>query len=259
MGLGKSLSSLLLLVVLGYATAATAQSDGFGVISPMENATRLLEEEDIEMSLAEQRVEAKFYAAFGGFKNDMIKPRASKVHDRVTFVVDESTDSNISADTSLSSETSAIWNLNNWFNLTTNDNGDTVLQPYSMKSSDGTINTSLNTDDYAQVNMDSSHSHDGQGETNRSNTFTTSLSGEVIQVLPNGNLVVEAKKTIKVNNEIQVISLLGTVNPNDLNEDSEVDSSKIIDLKVELIGEGDVSDTIKQGWLSEFVSKFKPF
>ena len=253
------LRRIIVVGIIGFTPFLRAQSDGFGVISPMDSANRLLEEEDIEMSLAEQRVEAKFYAAFGGFKNDMIKPRACKVHDRVTFVVDEDTESTIDADTDLKAETKAIWNLNNWFKLTTNDSGDTLLRPYSMKSADGVINTALNTDDYAQVNMDSEHKHKGEGSTTRKNTFSTKLSGEVIQVLPNGDLVIEAKKTVKVNNEIQIVTLLGTVNPNDLDENSEVMSSKIIDLKVELIGEGDVSDTIRQGWLSGFVSKFKPF
>ncbi len=255
----KGLRKIIVIGVVSFTSTLLAESDGFGVISPMDSARRLLEEEDIEMSLAEQRVEAKFYSAFGGFKNDMVKPRASKVHDRVTFVVDEDTESSIEANTELKAETKAIWNLNNWFRLTQNDSGDTVLQPYSMKSADGTINSALNTDDYAQVNMDSKHEHKGDGQTTRTNTLTTKLSGEVIQVLPNGSLVVEAKKTVKVNNELQIVTLLGTVNPNDLNDESEVTSSKIIDLKIELLGEGDVSDTIKQGWLSGFVSKFKPF
>ncbi len=255
----SGLRKMLLLGVIGYCGVACALGEGFNVISPMDNAERLLNEEEIEMSLAEQRVEAKFYVAFGGFKNDMIKPRASKVHDRVTFVIDESTESKIEANTNLESESETIWNLNNWFRLTKNDNGDTMLQPYSMKNPTGEINQTYNTDNYAQINMDTEMTHDGEGETVRKNTFTASLSGEVIEVLPNGNLVVEAKKTVKINNEEQILTLLGTVNPNDLNEDSEVESSRIIDLKIELLGEGEVTDTIRQGWLASFVNKFKPF
>lgn len=249
------------LIICGAFVCANcfALNDGFGVISPMENARRILEEEDLEQSLAEDRVEAKFYAAFGGFKNDMIKPRASKVHDRVTFVIDETTESEISANTALDSETETIWNLNNWFNLTKNANGDTMVQPYSMKTADGSINTTYNTDDYAQVNMNTKHSHDGEGNTTRSNTLKTKLSGEIIQVLPNGNFVVEAKKTVTINNESQIITLLGTVDPDDLNENSEVANEKIMDLRIKLSGQGDVSDTIRQGWFAQFVNKFKPF
>ncbi len=252
------LKLLILFCGILLVTTLSASEDGFGVISHMDNARRLLEEEDIEMNLAEQRVEAKFYSAFGGFKNDMIKPRASQVHDRVTFVIEESTESKMEANTALTSESENIWNLNNWFTLTKNANGDTALQPYSMKSPDGTINTTYNSDDYAQINMDSKYKHDGEGDTTRKNTLTTNLSGEVIQVLPNGNLVVEAKRTVRINNETEIVTILGTVNPDDLNENSEVISTKIIDLRVELKGEGDMSDTIKQGWLTGFVNKFKP-
>ena len=254
----KGVKSLVLGGFFLYA-GCLAANEGFGVISPMENARRILEEEDLEQSLAEDRVEAKFYAAFGGFKNDMVKPRASKVHDRVTFVIDETTESEITANTELTSETESIWNLNNWFNLTKNANGDTQVEPYSMKTSDGSINTTYNTDDYAQLNMNTKHEHDGEGNTTRSNTLKTKLSGEIIQVLPNGNLVVEAKKTVTINNESQVVTLLGTVDPDDLNENSEVSNEKIMDLSIKLTGSGDVSDTIRQGWFAKFVNKFKPF
>ena len=228
-------------------------------LDPLQNARNVLLEEDLEQSLAEQRVEAKLMLAYGGNQDNMAKPRASRVRDRVTFVIAENTSTAINAKTELDSENSTTWNLSNWFTLDRNDEGNLRLKPYSMTTNDGSVNTGQQGDQYAQVKMDTKSEHDAEGKTSRSNTFKTKLSGQVIEVLPNTHLVVEAKKTIQINGEVQTVTLVGVVDPNDLNEESEVEGERIIDLHVAFTGKGEVSDTIRPGWMSRLVNKFKPF
>ena len=227
-------------------------------ISRLEMARRTLEEEELEMSMAEERAAAKYELIYHGGSDDLVKPRASRVHDRVTFVIDESTTTKIEAKNELNSDNEKILNLRNWFKFEKNANGDSVMRPYSMLSDDGSI-AGNNGDNYAQINYHDTMDHTGEGKTNRKATFTTKLSGEVIEVLPNGHLVVQARKSVHVNEETQEVLLVGTVDPNDLNDKSEIDGDKVIDLKIALKGKGEVADTIRQGWLSRMVNKFKPF
>lgn len=229
------------------------------VISDMEVADGILSDEEQEMSLSEQRTWAKLHKAYGGNKDTMIKPRPSKVHDRVTFVIADTTTTNIEAKSELNTTLTTNWNLQNWFTLDRNSNGNLTLKPYSMLTDDGTIDTAQQNDNYGQIKMDTSSDHTGEGKTKRKNTFTTKLSGEVIEVLPNGHLVVEAKKAIRVNGETQTVKLVGRVDPNDLNDSSEVNGDRVIDLQIGFSGEGEVTDAIQPGWLSKLVSKFKPF
>ena len=256
-------AGLAVLLWFGLGIVAQAADRGnmhiYRPLDPLENARKVLLEEDLEQSVAEQRVEAKLKLAYGGSQDNMAKPRASRVRDRVTFVIAENTSTAINAKTELDSENSTTWNLSNWFTLDRNDEGNLRLKPYSMTTNDGSVNTNQQGDQYAQIKMDTKSEHDAEGKTSRSNTFKTKLSGQVIEVLPNTHLVVEAKKTIQINGETQTVTLVGVVDPNDLNEDSEVEGERIIDMHVAFSGKGEVSDTIRSGWMARLVNKFKPF
>lgn len=251
LGIGIALSA--------YACSSAAAADkAYQVTTPLENARNVLEEEELEASLAEQRVEAKFRVAFGDNQDNMIKPRASRVHDRVTFVIADTTETSLEAKTELTTENSTNFNLQNWFTIQRNDNGNIQLKPYSMVNDDGSISSS-NSDTNAQIKLDTNSEHTGEGKTKRKNNFKTKLSGQVVEVLPNMHLVVEAKKAIRINGETQTVTLIGIVDPNDLNDSSEVDGERIIDLKISFTGQGEVNDAIRPGWMTKLINKFKPF
>lgn len=233
--------------------------NNYSVISRMDEAKSILLEEEVETSIAEQRVEAKLFVAYGGNKDDMVKPRASKIHDRVTFVIEDDTETSLEAKTELTSSNDTKFNLQNWFTIDRNENGDIALKPYSMSREDGDITqTSSGDDRTSQVLFNSENEHEGEGKTNRKNSFKTKLSGQVIEVLPNSHLVVEAKKIIHINGETQTVTLVGIVDPNDLNDSSEVEGERIIDLRVTMTGKGEVTDAVRPGWLSKLINKFKP-
>ncbi|MDR0866977.1 MAG: flagellar basal body L-ring protein FlgH [Planctomycetota bacterium] len=252
--------TIIALSLIFTATAAAADVyREYEPISKAEMARKTLDEEAIETTLAEERTAAKFFHAYRADINELVKPRANKVHDRVTFLVDEKTDTKIEAKNELKSQNSNLINLKNWFKLGRNANGDRVLKPYSMTSADGSIDAAQTGDNYAQVNFEAEMEHKGEGKTNRTGTFTTKLSGNVVEVLPNGHLVVEARKQIRINDETQDVLFSGVVDPNDLNENSEVPGERVMNLRIAFNGKGEVSDSIRQGWLAKVVNKFKPF
>ena len=87
---------------------------------------------------------------------------------------------------------------------------------------------------------------DGTGSTNRSNVLTSTLSGRVVEVLPNGDLVVQATKEIGVNSEKHQLAVRGIVRWNDVSANNQVRSDRIGMMSIQLNGKGLVSDSIRR-------------
>lgn len=87
---------------------------------------------------------------------------------------------------------------------------------------------------------------DGSGSTSRSNVLTTTLTGRVVEVLPNGDLVVQATKDVGVNSEKHQIALRGIVRWNDLSVNNQVRSDRLAMVSIQLNGKGLVSDAIRR-------------
>ncbi len=98
----------------------------------------------------------------------------------------------------------------------------------------------------------------GTGSTTRAGTLTAYLSARVVEVLPNGDMVVQGIKELKINNERQLLSLYGVVRPKDIGPDNVVASSNIANMQIQLDGKGIVSENIKPGILFKVLSKFWP-
>jgi flagellar L-ring protein precursor FlgH len=105
----------------------------------------------------------------------------------------------------------------------------------------------------------SNSSFEGQGSTSRETTLVTSLTARVVEVLPNGYLVVEGKREVRVNNENQSIYLTGIVRPEDINPNNVVLSSAVAQMSVRVQGRGIVSQPIKPGWLYRILNGVLPF
>jgi flagellar L-ring protein precursor FlgH len=90
---------------------------------------------------------------------------------------------------------------------------------------------------------------DGTGETSRENVLTTTLSARVTEVLPNGNLAVEAAKSVTVNSETQLITVRGIIRQFDLGAANIVRSDRIANLEVRINGKGVVGDAIRRPFI----------
>jgi flagellar L-ring protein precursor FlgH len=90
----------------------------------------------------------------------------------------------------------------------------------------------------------SSRTLNGQAQTSSDATLTTSLSGRVVDVLPNGFLVIEAERQMFMNNQHQTVVIHGVVRPGDIGPNNAVPSTSISNLEVELKGRGVISDGV---------------
>jgi len=82
----------------------------------------------------------------------------------------------------------------------------------------------------------------GSGATASSSVVTTSLTGTVVRVLPNGNLVVQVGREVLVDNQRQKVTLRGVVRPGDIAQDNSIPSTAIGDVVLEITGKGIISD-----------------
>lgn len=87
---------------------------------------------------------------------------------------------------------------------------------------------------------------DGQGETVRETVLSTVLTARVTHVLPNGNLVIEAAKSVTVNSETQRVTVRGVVRPFDLTTANAIQSDQIAMLEVSVAGKGVVGDAVRR-------------
>jgi flagellar L-ring protein FlgH len=86
----------------------------------------------------------------------------------------------------------------------------------------------------------------GQGQTTRDMTITTTISARVVSVTPNGTLLIEGTKNVGVNSEKQSILLRGMVRPIDLTPANTISSNQVADLSIQVNGKGVVGDAVRR-------------
>jgi flagellar L-ring protein precursor FlgH len=85
----------------------------------------------------------------------------------------------------------------------------------------------------------------GQGSTSSNTTFATSLTGQVIAVFPNGNMVVQAERQIFMNNQHENVIVRGMIRPGDIGPANTVPSSALSNLEIEMKGKGIIADGVR--------------
>jgi flagellar L-ring protein FlgH len=85
------------------------------------------------------------------------------------------------------------------------------------------------------------------------------ITGRVIDVLDNGNLVVEGRRSVKVNNDTKTILITGIIRTADIKADNTVMSEKLHNFQVSIEGEGPLSLSQQEGWLSRLLDIVWPF
>jgi len=99
----------------------------------------------------------------------------------------------------------------------------------------------------------------GAGSTSRQENLNATITARVVDVLPSGNLMIEGRRNIRVNEEDQIIVLEGTVRSRDIAPDNTVNSIYIADARISYSGRGIISDRQSPGWLMNIFDKIWPF
>jgi flagellar L-ring protein precursor FlgH len=99
-----------------------------------------------------------------------------------------------------------------------------------------------------------------QGQSVTNSSLATTFGGEVVDVLPNGMLVVQATRQLTFSQQTQLIKLRGLVRPEDVSAQNQVLSTAMTDLELEVTGKGIVNDyTYRQNPIWRFLQRLLVF
>jgi flagellar L-ring protein precursor FlgH len=122
----------------------------------------------------------------------------------------------------------------------------------------GSLSTSNRLQNLLGQNSASGLTAQGQSVTNSS--LTTTFGAEVVDVLPNGMLVVQATRQLTFSQQTQLIRLRGLVRPEDVSAQNQVQSTAMTDLELEVTGKGIINDTTyRQNPVWRFLQKLLVF
>jgi flagellar L-ring protein precursor FlgH len=110
------------------------------------------------------------------------------------------------------------------------------------------------------VGMTAASGLTAQGQSTTNSSLATTFGAEVVDVLPNGMLVVQATRQLTFSQQTQLIKLRGLVRPEDVSAHNEVQSTAMTDLELEVTGKGIVNDsTYRANPIVRFLEKLLVF
>lgn len=185
-----------------------------------------------------------------------VEKKKFDVHSHITINVKEK--SQASANTALTTDRRSRWNedLRKMIRFSFDQPG--AQGEPRIRQSFGTLDGV----DLASPSIDAEgrFREDNTGKTTRDANLTFQITANVVQVLPNGNLVIEAKKTRQINGETETMTLSGEVAQDAVDALTDtVDSEKIANLDVRYDGNGSVGDVAHPGLLSKILNEIWPF
>lgn len=163
---------------------------------------------------------------------NMIGDRKFRVHDLITVVIDEQSEARTEG--TQEAERSSVRDLD-------------LIDFFGVR---GRGMQAGNDSTRPAIRYRYSAERDKEGEITHREDFTAKVTGRVVEVLPNGNLVFEARKSIRIGEEMSTIIFSGEVRPQDISESNTVHSDFVADAHIEYHGKGAVTDAIRRGWLT---------
>lgn len=174
-------------------------------------------------------------ASFSWMANLGLDARARNVNDLVTVRVSESIVATGTADSTLSKSSSGSGSVSKLFGV------------------DSKLPSWLDPTNLASTESDTQFK--GGGTTTRSGELVATMTARVVEVLPNGDLVLEGAREIDINGDRQVVVLTGVARQADVNANNVIPSTSIGQLRILYFGRGLMKDNLKPGWLIRVLNK----
>jgi flagellar L-ring protein FlgH len=109
------------------------------------------------------------------------------------------------------------------------------------------------------MQADSSNTLSGQADYKDERTFTDDITVVVMDILPNGNLVVMGTRNRDIAGDKQIVEVSGIVRPSDISFANKVGSDRVANFRIVTRAEGDSEGYNKQGWLGGIFDFLWPF
>ena len=169
--------------------------------------------------------------------------RTLKLHDIVSIRIDEVATSLSTGNATSRKTTSYDATIKDWIRLVGLD----------------TIKPAPQSDGNPRIQTEQNEVYRGDSTIRTSESFTRNIAAEIVDIKPNGLIVLDATKVIEENDNSWRYSLTGTCRSQDIGPDNIVLSRNLIQSHIKKIDLGHVRDGYSRGWLTKLVARIKPF
>ena len=218
--------SLLTLFIICFINACASTEQAKILPNDPDFAPIMPEQEDMAMVPTGSLFKANYV------NNIYSDSKAHRVGDIISVILSENTQAQKNAKTELKKEN------NNTLDPIIGLGGD----PLTYKN------------DSIQFGYNQNGNFKGDSKSNQSNSLNGNISVHVLQVLPNGNLMIRGEKWLTLNNGDEYIRLTGVIRSKDIGSNNTILSSKVANARIQYSGTGTFADVQEQGWLSQFFS-----
>ena len=172
-----------------------------------------------------------------------IQPRRININDRVTIRVDEL--ASVTQEGEVERRKVASYNavLQDWIRLV----GLKAIKPNVQADGDQTVAGQLQ------------QLYRAEGDVATRESLALNIACTVADIRPNGDLVIEGHKQIRINDDFWEVSLTGICRHEDVGPDNVVLSRNIVNMKLDKRERGHVRDSYKRGWIVRWLDEFHPF
>jgi len=174
------------------------------------------------------------------------EPRAFAVHDLVTIVVSEQSKSKSSSDAKAEKSYDMSAAVDAWISMDPTSFGSGFLSP-------------MDSGDLPAVGAGGDKKFKGKGNYARTDDFTARVTAEIVEIRPNGLLVLEARREIVNDGETQVIMLSGICRPEDVDTSNQVTSQRVADAVIKKLTTGQLRDTSEKGVIAKLLDTIFAF
>jgi flagellar L-ring protein FlgH len=221
--LGRQAVWIVAVLALGAAPAQSGWKKAKppdAVKTPPEAALHSYVERVRAQQAAEIRTPGSIWSSEGRLVRLGTDAKAMRLHDVVSVVVTESLAASTDGQVKNSRSSNASSNVTALFG--------------ALKASNALQNL---------VGQTSASGLTAQGQSTTNSSLVTTFGAEVVDVLPNGMLVVQATRQLTFSQQTQLIKLRGLVRPEDVSAQNQVLSTAMTDLELEVTGKGIVNDS----------------
>ncbi len=169
--------------------------------------------------------------------------RTIRLHDIVSIRVDESATALLLGNATSRKTTSYDAVVRDWIRMV----GLDTIKPAPQSDGD------------PRVQINENEVYRGDSTLRTSETITFNIAAQVVDILPNGLIVLEGNTTISLNDNSMEVSLIGTCRSEDIQPDNTVLSRNLVNKHIKKREDGHVRDGYARGWLTRLFAKVRPF
>ncbi|MFW6059100.1 MAG: flagellar basal body L-ring protein FlgH [Phycisphaeraceae bacterium] len=242
---------MVVMAALLHAVPRTAaQSSSLFVVEPQQrneidrSATASAEATRPHVSRGQQRAPHQISRDVAAISFAAVKtpePRRFAKHDLITVIIRESTETDFESSLDTEKEVGVDGEISDFPRLNLRDLLNAQLRPNDMEGG------------APRVGVDFGNEFEGEGGYSRRESITGRMTAKVIDVKPNGMLVLEARKQLRTDDESLDLLITGSCRPEDVTIDNTILSTQLYDLRLDKQHEGELRNSTRKGLLTKII------